>query len=130
MNNYLHGLGLIMACLLNTAVQAAHVCPDPLNSSLRWGEPPKPWLVNPFSSHSPQGEDDAKFVKADILVNSGLGIGVSCTYRISIGDYSIWWPVKVKRPSRQDKQWIETVSGYVCTDSFAGCEFYVALENN
>ncbi len=105
----------------------AHQCPDPENSSLRWGVPPKPWLVNPYSENTPQGEEGTLFVRANILVTGGLGQGISCTYRNSLGLYSIWWPVISKIPSRNDNRWIDTTSGYVCTQGLSACEFYVAM---
>ena len=100
-------------------------CPDPATTSLQWGVPPKPWLVNPFSAHGPQGEDNTRFVKANILV-AGYGKGVACTYRISIGEYSIWWPVLTKIPARVDYRWIDTLGGFVCTQGLSQCEFFVA----
>jgi len=106
-------------------LQAATICPDPNNSSLQWGEVPPPWKVNPFSPNVPQGEANAKFVRANIMVR-GVGRGVICTYRNSGGDYSIWWQVPVKIPARSDYHWIELSEGFVCTESLTSCQFYAA----
>ncbi|CAM3001316.1 DUF3757 domain-containing protein [Legionella worsleiensis] len=100
-------------------------CPDPDTTSLRWGVPPSPWVENPFSVNKPQGEENTRFVKANILVAS-YGQGVTCTYRNSVGDYSIWWQILTKIPARTDNNWIDTLGGYVCTQGLTQCEFYVA----
>jgi hypothetical protein len=105
---------------------AAGTCPDPQTTSLKWGIPPEPWRVNPFSSHDPQGEDTTRFVSAQILETGYYGQGILCTYRISIGDYSIWWPVLTKIPSRSDTHWINAPGGYVCTQSIQDCTFVTA----
>ncbi len=115
---------LIFGFLFST-ISFAYTCPDPNTTSLKWGVPPEPWLVNPFSAHAPQGEENARFVKANILV-AGYGQGVVCTYRISIGDYSIWWPVLTKIPAREDYRWIDTLGGFVCIQGLTQCEFHVA----
>ncbi len=111
--------------LLFCGLNYANTCPDPETTSLKWGVPPEPWLVNPFSAHDPQGEDNTRFVRANILV-AGYGRGVLCTYRISIGEYSIWWPVLTKIPARIDYRWIDTPGGFVCTQGLSQCEFVVA----
>lgn len=103
----------------------ATVCPDPETTSLKWGVPPAPWIVNPFSVNAPQGEDNTRFVRANILV-AGLGRGVMCTYLISVGEYSIWWPVLTKIPPRTDNNWIDSLGGFVCTSGLIECVFYVA----
>ena len=114
--------------LFSAVIQAAIVmCPDPETSSLKWGVPPKPWLVNPYSSHAPQSEENTQFVRANILI-AGIGRGVVCTYRNSVGLYSIWWPVRIKSPARGDYNWIDTYGGFVCTESLAICQFSVAVE--
>ncbi len=100
-------------------------CPDPQTSSLKWGVPPEPWVVNPFSSNPVQAEENTEFVRANILV-AGYGQGVMCTYRNSLGDYSIWWQVVTLIPSRSDYHWINIVGGYVCTDGVTRCQFFVA----
>ncbi|KTD61628.1 DUF3757 domain-containing protein [Legionella spiritensis] len=117
---------VVMGCslIMSFALQA-QVCPDPNSSSLQWGEPPAPWTVSPFSMNSPQGEENTTFVRANILV-AGLGRGVACTYKNSVGLYTIWWPVLVKVPSRNDYRWIDTVGGFVCTGSVDYCEFSAA----
>ncbi len=56
---------------------------------------------------------------------AGMGLGVVCTYKSSAGPYSIWWPVRVKIPAREDYNWIDTNGGFVCTDSLIGCKFSV-----
>lgn len=114
-------IGLIVYCIAGFATN----CPDPETTSLKWGVPPLPWLDNPFSANRPQGEDNTRFVRANILV-AGYGRGVLCTYRNSLGDYSIWWPVLTKIPARSDNSWIDTLGGYVCTLNLADCHFYVA----
>ncbi|HHF7344896.1 TPA: DUF3757 domain-containing protein [Legionella feeleii] len=117
-----------LLCALNAVVYATPFnCPDPETSSLRWGILPAPWQKDPFSAHNPQGEANTQFVRANIMV-AGLGQGVVCTYKNSVGHYSIWWPVRVKIPARSDNNWIDTLGGYVCTDSLGSCQFYVAVE--
>ncbi|MDX1837971.1 DUF3757 domain-containing protein [Legionella taurinensis] len=111
-----------MAC---TGYAAITTCPDPNTTSLQWGEPPAPWVVNPYSPHIPQGEANTAFVRANLLV-AGLGRGVVCTYKNSLGEYSIWWQVLVKIPSRNDYRWIDTLGGFVCTQSLTDCEFSAA----
>lgn len=103
----------------------ASTCPDPGTTSLQWGVPPAPWVVNPFSLNDPQGEEGTLFVRANILV-AGYGQGVMCTYRMSAGEYSIWWQVKTKIPARSDYSWIETLGGFVCTQGLSLCQFYTA----
>lgn len=115
---------LVCALSLCSSIGFSLNCPDPETTSLKWGVPPEPWEVNPFSAHQPQGEDNTQFVKANILV-AGYGQGVMCTYHISVGDYSIWWQVRTKIPARSDYSWIETPGGYVCNEGLNGCHFYV-----
>jgi hypothetical protein len=115
-------LGGILCCGLNYAYE----CPNPETTSLKWGVPPEPWIVNPFSAHAPQGEANTRFVRANILV-AGYGQGVVCTYHISIGDYSIWWPVLTKIPARTDNHWIDTLGGFVCTQEREHCIFDAAV---
>lgn len=103
----------------------AHTCPDPQTTSLKWGEPPVPWLINPFSAHDPQADPNTRFVRANILV-AGYGQGVACTYHFSLGEYSIWWPVLTKIPAPVDYRWIDTLGGFVCTRGLNECEFVVA----
>jgi hypothetical protein len=103
-------------------------CPDPENSSLKWGEPPSPWEVSPFSEHRPQGEEGVKFVRATILAYGHLGKGVVCRYRMSIGNYDIWIQAPTKIPANTDNNWIEISSGYICNLGFEECNFYVALD--
>jgi hypothetical protein len=117
------GFFILATLLLNNL--HAMTCPNPATTSLQWGEPPEPWLVNPFSAHAPQGEEGTRFVKANILV-AGYGKGVVCTYRMSVGEYSIWWPVLTKIPAREDSRWIDTLGGFVCVQGLTQCEFEVA----
>lgn len=121
----LFSLGAILsgACLTGFAF----TCPDPETTSLKWGVPPPPWELNPLSPHEPQGEDNTRFVRANILV-AGLGRGVVCTYRFSIGDYSIWWPTLTKIPAREESNWINTLGGYVCTQGISECQFTAVVE--
>ncbi|MFC3907832.1 DUF3757 domain-containing protein [Legionella dresdenensis] len=112
--------------LAATTLLQASTCPDPENSSLRWGEIPPPWQLDPFSANRPQGEAGTQFVRANIMVIGRIARGVVCTYRISVGDYSIWWPVLVKRPSPMDYNWIDTFGGFVCTQSLTDCWFSAA----
>lgn len=105
----------------------ASICPDPNTTSLQWGVPPEPWVENPYSPHSPQGEENTRFVRSNILV-AGYGHGVTCTYQNSIGEYSIWWPVLTKIPARVDYHWIDTPGGYVCTHELTECQFFVAAK--
>ena len=114
----------LMSMFFITAAQAI-TCPDPKYSSLRWGEPPPPWEVNPFSPNPSYGEADVQFIRATILVG-GLGRGIICTYRSPSREYSIWQQVLVKIPSRQDYRWVESYSGYVCSNALEECQFYIA----
>jgi hypothetical protein len=118
---------LFLLMILAFCCQAidATTCPDPATTSLQWGVAPVPWQVNPFSAHDPQGEANARFVRAHILV-AGYGEGVVCTYHISIGDYSIWWPVLTKLPARSDHGWIDAPGGFVCTQGLNLCDFATA----
>jgi hypothetical protein len=118
-------IGLFLAQL--SSIIFATNCPDPLTTSLRWGVPPSPWVENPFSPNSPQGDENAQFIRANILV-AGYGQGVSCTYRNSAGDYSIWWQVRTKIPARVDYNWIDTLGGFVCTQGLIECQFYTVKE--
>ena len=114
----------LLLCLAITSANAA-TCPDPATSSLQWGEIPAPWLADPFSDHSPQGDKSTRFVRANIMV-AGIGRGVICNYKNSIGYYSIWWPVSVKIPARVDYNWIESYMGYACYVSPEACVFYTS----
>jgi hypothetical protein len=110
--------------LMVSPLQAA-VCPDPNNSSLQYGVIPAPWALNPFSEHYPQGEVNTKFIRSNILV-VGFGRGVLCTYKNSVGYYSIWWEVNVKIPAPIDYRWRDTRGGFECNTSLEACEFYTA----
>ncbi|MGQ3890921.1 DUF3757 domain-containing protein [Legionella sp. CNM-4043-24] len=123
MNRFLTASLLVGALYQPMAV--AHQCPDPDNSSLKWGAIPAPWEPNPFSANPVQGEAGTRFVRANVLV-AGLGRGAMCTYRNSAGEYSIWWPVLVKIPAKVDYNWIDTQGGFVCTQSLMDCQFYAA----
>lgn len=115
----------IILFLIITLSQAyALNCPDPNQSSLRYGIVPEPWVVNPFSDHQPQGERDARFVRANILVAASIGRGVVCTYQNSVGFYSIWWQTNVKIPAPIDYVWRNTLGGYECTTNVNACIFY------
>lgn len=116
---------LIASLLFFIASLEAAVCPDPNHSSLQWGVIPLPWQLNPFSENRPQGEKNTAFIKANILV-AGYGRGIACTYKNSVGYYSIWWPVNVKVPARTDYYWRDTLGGFECTISLEGCVFYPA----
>jgi len=104
----------------------ATICPDPQTTSLRWGVPPSPWIENPFSPNRPQGDENTRFVRANILVTGYFGQGVTCTYVTPVGEYSIWWQALTKIPARPDNNWIDTTSGYVCVQGITQCQFYVA----
>ncbi|KTC88622.1 DUF3757 domain-containing protein [Fluoribacter dumoffii] len=108
-----------------TVTAYATNCPDPQTTSLKWGVPPAPWTVNPYSPNRPQGDKNTLFVRANILV-AGYGQGVVCTYRNSGGEYSIWWQVPTKIPSRLDYNWIETLNGFVCSQGLEQCQFHTA----
>ncbi|MFA5959798.1 MAG: DUF3757 domain-containing protein [Tatlockia sp.] len=118
--NKLLTLSLLFTSLTTNA--ALFTCPDPKTSSLKWGEPPSPWIVNPFSMNKPQGDETTQFTRANIMV-AGIGRGVICTYTNTMGEYSIWWSVPVKVPSRQDSQWIDTNGGFVCSGLPENCQF-------
>ncbi|AHE66758.1 hypothetical protein Loa_01204 [Legionella oakridgensis ATCC 33761 = DSM 21215] len=121
-----NGKLIILMFVLTSALSHAAVCPNPETSSLRWGEVPAPWQVNPFSPNTPQGEEGTQFVRANILV-AGIGRGVICTYQNSRGEYSIWWQVGVKIPAEIDYRWRRSLNnGFECTDSIEICEFYTA----
>ena len=100
----------------------ATTCPNPLTSSLKWGEIPKPWVLNPFSS-PPQGSPQTIFKQAHIL-QARYGQGIVCTYQFPLGEYSIWQQVKVKLPAAGDYRWIATYMGFICNDSREICQFY------
>lgn len=119
------GLGLIL--MFGSFCSDATNCPDPQTTPLKWGEIPAPWVLNPFSDR-PQGSDNTVFVRANIIV-VGYGQGVTCTYRSSGNEYSIWWQVLTKIPARLDYRWIDTLGGFVCTQGINECEFYVAAAN-
>lgn len=121
---YLILLGFFLAQI--GALSYATQCPDPQTTSLKWGVPPPPWEVNPFSPNPPQGDEHTRFVRANILV-AGYGQGVLCTYRTSVGDYSIWWQVRTKIPAPVDYRWIATLGGFVCSVGLETCEFYVSV---
>ncbi len=114
----------LLICLTTFQTQAA-TCPNPETSSLQWGEIPPPWLADPFSDHDPQGDKNTRFVRANIMV-AGIGRGIICNYKNSIGYYSIWWPVSVKIPARVDYNWIESNMGYACYISPEQCVFYTS----
>ena len=118
---------IIFSFFLAQFVTISHAvsCPDPQTTSLKWGVPPDPWVENPYSPNRPQGDKDTYFVRANILV-AGYGQGVVCTYRNSVGEYSIWWQVRTKIPSRLDYNWIDTLGGFVCTQGLEQCKFYTA----
>lgn len=120
--------GLIISgafLLASSFIANSTTCPDPDTTSLKWGVPPSPWVENPFSPNKPQGEENTRFVKANILV-ARYGQGVTCTYKNSVGEYSIWWQVLTKIPARSDYSWIDTLGGYVCTQGLTACHFYGA----
>ncbi|ARB90811.1 DUF3757 domain-containing protein [Legionella longbeachae] len=116
---------ILVYFLIQFSTAHSTICPDPKTTSLQWGVPPEPWVVNPVSPHRPQGDVNTSFVRANILV-AGYGRGVVCTYRNSIGEYSIWWPTLTKIPSRLDYHWIETLAGFVCFQGLEQCQFYGA----
>ena len=118
---------LVLLCFAFSTVNShAVLCPDPNTTSLQWGVPPEPWVVNPYSPNHPQGEEHTRFVRANILVAGPYGRGVICTYQNSVGEYSIWWEVLTKVPARVDNRWIDTLGGFVCTQALGDCEFFVA----
>ena len=115
----------LMGCILSSFAYSSHYCPDPENTSLRWGVPPSPWVANPLSPNRPQGEDGTHFMRANILVVGPYGRGVVCTYHISIGDYSIWWPAMTKIPAPSDYRWIAVPGGFACSQGISECSFEV-----
>nr|WP_164493056.1 DUF3757 domain-containing protein [Legionella micdadei] len=116
----------MILCLLSLVTYAEmKTCPDPKSTSLKWGQPPKPWEVNPYSPNRPQIDENTKFVRANILV-AGMGQGVACTYQTSTGLYSIWWQVRVMIPAREDYNWIYSLGGFVCAGSLKDCQFSIA----
>lgn len=114
----------LFICLLSSQSLAA-ICPNPATSSLQWGKIPPPWIANPFSDLDPQGDKNTRFIRANIMV-AGIGRGIICNYKNSIGYYSIWWPVSVKIPARVDYHWIESNMGYACYVSPEVCVFYTS----
>lgn len=121
---YFSILGLSFALL--SFGSHATVCPDPQTTSLKWGVPPAPWVVNPYSSNPPQGDESTRFARANILVAGYYGVGVTCTYRNTSGDYSIWRQVQTKVPAPVDYNWISTQGGFVCTQGLNECTFSIA----
>lgn len=119
---------VIVVLIINTVTQVSFAlsCPNPETSSLRWGEIPAPWIADPFSANQPQGEANVRFIRANILVTSSIARGIVCTYKNSLGEYSIWWPVLVKIPAPIDYRWIGGYMGFVCTQSLDVCQFTVA----
>ncbi|TAL61512.1 MAG: DUF3757 domain-containing protein [Legionella sp.] len=117
-------LSYLILAFLAFSAQATQ-CPDPETTSLKWGVPPAPWVVNPYSANSPQADEQTSFVRANILV-AGYGRGVVCTYKNTLGEYSIWWEVLTKVPARTESQWIENFGGFVCVQWLESCEFSVA----
>ena len=99
-------------------------CPDPQTSSLQWGKIPPPWEFDPFSAQHVQADENTRFVNAQILV-AGYGQGIVCTYRYSLGTYSIWWQKLVRLPSANQWNWMDTNIGYLCSESILGCAFSV-----
>lgn len=116
---------LLIFCFLTVDLHAT-TCPDPQTTSLQWGKVPSPWLVSPFSDHTPQGDKSTRFVQVNLLV-AGVGRGVVCNYRNSLGLYSIWWPVNVSIPARSDYNWRVSLSGFECTTSLEACVFHTGL---
>lgn len=116
---------ITITTLLFSLTAFAATCPDPTTSSLKWGEIPSPWLADPFSDHNPQGDKNTRFIRANIMV-AGVGRGIICNYKNSIGNYSIWWPVNVKIPARVNYNWIESNMGYACYVSPEACVFYTS----
>lgn len=110
--------------VLWSSFACADVCPDPRTSSLQWGVPPAPWEISPISNR-PQAEKGTRFVSANILV-ARYGRGIMCTYRNSLGNYSIWQQILTKIPPRISNDWIAAPGGYVCTASLEECQFYTA----
>lgn len=114
----------LLGLMFNVQSQSA-VCPDPNTSALQWGIVPPPWSIDPFSENQPQAEPGTQFVRAFILV-AGIGRGVVCTYRNSLGPYSIFWLVGVKIPPFTDVYWRNNLAGFECTESVEACVFYTA----
>lgn len=119
-----HSISTLILCLIIFQIQAA-TCPDPATSSLQWGQIPPPWLADPFSANDPQGDKSTRFIRANIMV-AGIGRGIICNYKNSVGYYSIWWPISVKIPTRVDYNWIESYMGYACYVSSEACVFYTS----
>ncbi|MDI1352286.1 MAG: DUF3757 domain-containing protein [bacterium] len=119
---------LILVLLgIQSLASYANTCPDPETTSLKWGVIPLPWLANPFSANTPQGEKGTIFKRVSILV-AGYGQGVTCTYHNSLGLYSIWWPIITKIPAPVDYQWINTLGGFACSQGLNQC-FFEVLSN-
>lgn len=116
----------MVSCIVVNSSSFASTCPDPETSSLKWGVIPEPWLPNPFSANSIQIDETTHFTRANILVTNSYGQGILCTYKMSQGEYSIWWPVLSKVPAPIDYHWINTPGGFVCTQSLNECQFVVA----
>lgn len=119
-------MGLMLSVASLTGHAELQTCPDPQVSPFKWGIPPKPWEVNPFSD-APQVDKNTQFARANILV-AGLGQGVICTYKNSLNSFSIWWPVRVKIPAALDYYWVETLQGFACNESITACQFSVVRE--
>lgn len=104
----------------------AETCPHPHHSALQHGAIPEHWEISPVSANAVQGEKNAQFIRANILTRGMTGIGVTCTYKISVGEYSIWKQVNVSVPLLNvDPNWRRTLyKMYSCTSSLERCVFY------
>lgn len=118
---------LLSLCVLMASPGFSDTCPDPVNSSLQWGEIPKGWQLSPFSPNDVQPDDPTRFRKANILL-AGFGQGVACTYEASYGYFTIWWQGRVRLPNCNDGYWARTNGGYVCSFSLDDCSYQVAVE--
>jgi hypothetical protein len=103
-----------------TRLASADVCPLPISADLV----PVPWQVFPTSIY-PQYEPGIRFVQVQIppQVISGVN-GVICTYRTSLGDYSIWQQ-KFAKPSSFAYWFQAGKKGEICSQSISDCPFII-----
>jgi hypothetical protein len=115
-------LGLWLASISVITLASGLLCPDPNQSSLRYGVIPAPWEENPFSPNTPQGEQNTRFIQVKLLFLNRVGRQIVCFYKNSLGEYSIRQMVRCAPDAKPI--WIRVDEGYACRDSLQTCQFY------